>query len=83
MQMITEIMWNNTMIKHNQGRWFWLNKDERSIYKMIEVIIMTLKKANDCDNDKIDNDNNHCNNRSFNVMSIKIVTRRRRRRRRT
>ena len=46
MQMITEIMWNNT-IKHNQGRWFGLNADKRSIYKMIEVIIMTLKKAND------------------------------------
>ena len=30
---------------------------------MIEVIIMTLKKANDCDNDKINNDNNHCNTR--------------------
>ena len=64
MQMITEIMWNNT-IKHNQGRWFWLNKDKRWIYKMIEVIIMTLKKANDCDNDQIDNDNNHWNNCSF------------------
>ena len=46
MQMITEIMWNNT-IKHNQGRWFGLNTDRRWIYKMIEVIIMTLKKAND------------------------------------